>query len=183
MVRRATGIVLALVLALVASAACGNDTVGTEASRDQTRTTEGELDTTPAKEMLVARQKQATPDLAVGEARCPPRAELRKGAKFGCSVLVEELPAPYTVTVTDVDRGSKTAEYEFELTKAVVPTSKAVETVRQAWPDKSAKVDCGHGKVRLAEVGTTIECSVNDKDGFHSATVRVVDIQGNLAPA
>ena len=174
---------MVLALVLGASAACGNDTVEGTASRDETRTTEGALDTTPAREMLVAHQKQATPNLDVGEARCQTRAELRKGATFGCSVSVEGLPAPYTVTVTDVDRGARTAEYEFELTKAVVPTAKAVEVVRQSWADKDAKVDCGPGKVRLAEVGTTIECSVNDKDGFHSATVRVTDIQGNLAPA
>ncbi len=172
-----------LALALGASAACGNDTVDATASRDETRTTEGALDTTPAEQLLVARQKQATPDLNVGEARCQTRAELRKGAKFGCSVLVEGLPAPYTVTVTDVDRDAQTAEYEFELTKAVVATAKAVEAVRQSWADKNARVDCGPGKVRLAQVGTTIECSVNDNDGFHSATIRVVDIEGNLAPA
>ncbi len=182
MVRPPAAVVLALLLGV--GAACGNDTVdGSGASRDQTRTTEGELDTTPAEEMLVARQKRATPDLAVGEARCQTRAELRRGAKFGCSVSVEGLPAPYTVTVTDVDRDAKTAEYEFELTKAIVPNTRAAETVRQAWPDKGAKIDCGAGKVRLAEVGATIECSVNDNDGFHSATVKVVDIEGNLAPA
>jgi hypothetical protein len=174
-----------LTLLLGVAAACGNDTVdGTEsASEDETRTTEGALDTTAAEQQLVARQKQATPDLSVGEARCATRAELREGATFGCSVLVEGLPAPYTVTVTDVDRDAKTAEYEFELTKAIVATAKVVAVVKQSWPDQSAQVDCGPGKVRLAEPGTTIECSVNDKDGFHSATARVVDIQGNVARA
>ena len=180
MARRAAAVILALALGV--SVACGNDTVDGTGSGDGTRTTEGALDTTPAEEMLVARQKRATPDLSVGEARCQTRAELRKGATFGCSVEVEGLPAPYTVTVTDVDRDAKTAEYDFELTKAVVATAKAVEAVRQSWPDKNARVDCGPGKVRLAQVGTTIECSVNDNDGFHSATVRVVDIEGNLEP-
>jgi hypothetical protein len=177
--------VLAVLLVLVLAAlvaGCGNDTVdGTETRDDETRTTEGALDTTQAEQQLVARQKQATPDLNVGEARCVTRAELRRGATFGCSVMVEGLPAPYTVTVTDVDRDAKTAEYEFELTKAIVSTAKVRDAVKQSWADQSAQVDCGPGKVRLAEIGTTIECSVNDKDGFHSATVRVVDIQGNLA--
>jgi hypothetical protein len=179
--------VLAVLLVLVLAAlvaGCGNDTVdGTETRDDETRTTEGALDTTQAEQQLVARQKQATPDLNVGEARCVTRAELRRGATFGCSVMVEGLPAPYTVTVTDVDRDARTAEYEFELTKAIVSTAKVVGVVKQSWPDQSAQVDCGPGKVRLAEPGTTIECSVNDKDGFHSATARVVDIQGNVARA
>ncbi|HEV3402137.1 MAG TPA: DUF4333 domain-containing protein [Acidimicrobiales bacterium] len=180
MTRRCVAVLLGLLVVL--AAACGNDTVdGTESgSDDETRTTEGALDTTPAEQQLVARQRQATPDLNVGEARCHTRAELREGATFGCSVQVEGLPAPYTVTVTDVDRDAKTAEYEFELTKAIVSTAKARDAVKQSWPDQSAQVDCGFGKVRLAEIGTTIECSVNDKDGFHSATVRVVDIQGNV---
>jgi hypothetical protein len=180
--RRVAAVLLGLSLAL--GVACGNDTVdGTETERDETRTTEGALDTNPAEQQLVARQKQATPDLNVGEARCVTRAELREGATFGCSVMVEGLPAPYTVTVTDVDRDARTAEYEFELTKAIVATAKVVAVVKQTWPDQSAQVVCGHGKVRLAEVGTTIECSVNDKDGFHSATARVVDIQGNVERA
>jgi hypothetical protein len=180
MIRRAAVVVLGLVVML--GAACGNDTVdGTQSSDNETRTTEGALDTTQAEQQLVARQRQATPDLSVGEARCHTRAELREGATFGCSVQVEGLPAPYTVTVTDVDRDAKTAEYEFELTKAIISTAKVRDVVKQSWPDQSAQVDCGFGKVRLAEIGTTIECSVNDKDGFHSATVRVVDIQGNVA--
>lgn len=180
--RRAVGAVLTLLVLLLT--ACGNDTVdGTESNDDETRTTEGALDTTPAEQQLVALQKRATPDLNVTEARCPARAELRKGAKFGCSVLVEGLPAPYTVTVTDVDRGAKTAEYDFELTKAVVPTARILDAARQAWADKSAQFDCGPGKVRLQAPGSTIECSVNDRDGFHSVTLRVVDIEGKLAPA
>ncbi|HEX2274652.1 MAG TPA: DUF4333 domain-containing protein [Acidimicrobiales bacterium] len=179
MTRRAAAVVLGLLVTL--AAACGNDTVDGTESSDETRTTEGALDTTQAEQQLVARQKQATPDLNVGEARCATRAELRKGATFGCSVLVEGLPAPYTVTITDVDRDAKTAEYEFELTKAVVSLAKVLDVVKRTWGDQSARVECGPGKVRLAEVGTTIECSVNDKDGFHSATVRVVDIQGNVA--
>ena len=165
-------------------AACGNDTVdGSEDSSDQTRTTEGALDTTPAKQMLVARQKQATPDLSVGEARCPARAELRKGATFGCSVLVEGLPAPYTVTVTDVNRDAKTAEYRFELTKAVLSTAKLRDAVLQTLSDKSARVDCGPSKARLAAVDATVECSVTDSEGSRSATLRVVDIEGTVAPA
>ena len=168
-------------LALVT--ACGNDTVnGSGDSSDGPRTTEGALDTTEAERMLVARQKQANPDLSVGEARCPAHAELRKGATFGCSVLVEGLPAPYTVTVTDVNRSAKTAEYKFQLNRAVLSTAKLNEAMRQSLSDKSAKVDCGPGKARLAAVGATIECSITDGDGSRSGTLRVEDLEGKVTP-
>ena len=186
MLGRTGGRLAAVLIALLAVlAACGNDTVdGSEGSSDdETRTTEGALDTTPAEQTLVARQKQATPDLSVGEARCPGRVELRNGATFGCSVLVEGLPAPYTVTVTDVDRDAKTADFEFELTRAVLSTAKLRDAVLQTLSDKSAQVDCGPGKARLAAVDAIIECSVTDKEGSRSATLRVVDIEGKVEPA
>ena len=181
--RRLTAVLFAAVVLL---GACGNDTVdGSEdtPSGGQTRTTEGALDTAPVKPELVSRQKQLSPDLSVGEVRCPARVELRSGVTFGCSVLVEGLPAPWTITVKDVDRGAKTAEYEYELTKAVLSTAKLNDVAKKS--EKGAEADCGGGsKARLAEVGSTIICTITDSDGLaRSIKLKVDDIRGNVSPA
>jgi hypothetical protein len=178
--------VLGTAVALTLMAACGNDTVdsGDDSSSDgQTRTTEGALDTAPVKPELVNRQKQISPDLAVGEARCPARVELNEGVTLGCSVQVEGLPAPWTVTVTDVNKGAKTAEYEYELTKAVLSTARLNAAASRS--EGGLPADCGGGsKARLQEVGTTIVCTITDLNGLaRSILMRVDDVQGNVSPA
>jgi len=172
--------------AVLVLSACGNDTVdgGDDTpSGGKSRTTEGALDTAPVKPELVSRQKKISTDLAVGDARCPARVELRKGITFGCSVMVEGLPAPWTVTVKSVNSGAKTAEYEYELTKAVLSTAKLNDAAKKA--EGGAEADCGGGsKARLVAVGSTIICTLTGSDGLaRSIKLRVDDIQGNVSPA
>lgn len=185
---RAAGrrIAVTLCTAVLLLGACGNDTIDADddtPTGGRPRTTEGALDTSSVKPELVNRQRQISPDLTVGEARCPARVELKKGIEFGCSVLVEGLPAPWTITVEDVDRGAKTAEYSYELTKAVLSTAKLNDVARQS--EKGLQADCGGGsKARLAPVGSTVVCTVTDSNGLaRSILLRVDDVQGKISPA
>ncbi|MFN2609150.1 MAG: DUF4333 domain-containing protein [Acidimicrobiales bacterium] len=162
--------------------ACGSGGSGASSGPSNSRPGDPVLDTSAVKQALVAKQRQATPDLAVTEARCPPTVALRKGVTFGCSVVVEDLPAPYTVTLTSVDTAAKTAQYDLKPTELVLSTAKVLDAAR-AQAKAGDQLDCGTGNARLATVGTIVECAATNAAGSRSITFRVADPTGKLVPA
>ena len=126
--------------------------------------------------------KDQFPDVRVGGIACPSGVKLTAGRSFECTADMEGAQLPITVTLTHVDKDEYTSS--FKLTKALIDTDRAVEELRSNLPDKvnlelaSATVDCGGPRVRVVEVGGTIECTVSNGNARHVVRVVIEDVAG-----
>jgi hypothetical protein len=59
--------------------------------------------TADVERLLVSTQKRKSPRLRVGTASCPEQVRLANGTTFTCTVRIEGVSAPYSVTLRDVD--------------------------------------------------------------------------------
>ena len=138
------------------------------------------VDTAEVESLLVATQRRASPEFTVGQASCPDQVAVSEGVTFNCTVLVEGVPAPYVVTFADVNSRSQTGRYDLRPAKAILSVPKLVELVKSLATDPAARVDCGPAKVRVADVGTTLECRLTDTRGDLTVNLRVDDIEGKV---
>lgn len=118
---------------------------------------------------LVLKAKERSPRLTVGKATCPPDVTARAGESFVCSVEVEGQPARYNVTISEI-LGNQ-AQYDFRPLQAIIDLSTVVDFLKSRLDERwrTAKIDCGQAKVRLADIGATIDCTV-----FDGATTRYI---------
>ena len=58
--------------------------------------------TADVERLLVSTQKRKSPRLQVGAASCPEQVRLANGTNFTCTVQIEGVSAPYSVTLRDV---------------------------------------------------------------------------------
>lgn len=161
---RAAG-VLALVLAACGAAASGPPTVNA-----------GEVE-----RLLVQRQKERNPSLRVGGAECPTGIAARAGVSFRCTVDVEDQPAPFTVTLSEV-LGRERVRYDFRPLQAVVDVVGTANFLRgQLEGDwRSAAIDCGASRARVVNVGTVIDCTVVKPAATRHIQAIVEDIDGTV---
>lgn len=120
------------------------------------------------------------PGLQVGSIACPGQVKLTAGRTFECTADVEGAQLPITVTLTHVDIDKGVYDSSFEPTKALVNTDKAVKELQSSLPVElvDATVDCGT-RVRVVEVGGTIECTVSKGNERHVVRVVVEDVSGS----
>jgi hypothetical protein len=111
---------------------------------------------------LVLRAKERLSRLTIGKARCPADVAARVGETFECSVDVEGQRARYNVTISEI-LGNE-AQYDFRPAQAIVEPSAVADFIKNRLDEhwKTARIDCGQAKVRLADVGATIDCTVFD---------------------
>lgn len=141
-----------------------------------------ELDIAAVEEKLVSEQEATSPDLEVGEASCPNEVTPEEGATFECTVDVEGVDAPYTVTVTGLEDGDDSAHFEFEPSRPIIDVSKVVEFIRSQLNEGVGDVEvaCGDEAVIVTDVGSTIDCSVSDGTTTEDVQILVKDLQGTV---
>jgi hypothetical protein len=126
--------------------------------------------------------KDRFPEVRVGSIACPSGVKLTEGRTFECTADMEGAQLPIMVTLTHVDKEDYTSD--FKLTKALIYTDRVVEELRSNLPVEvrfepaSATVDCGSPRVRVVEVGGTIECTVSKGDARHVVRVVIEDVAG-----
>jgi hypothetical protein len=114
-------------------------------------------------ELQVAlKAKERAPRLTVGKATCPTDVAARVGESFECSVDIEGQRARFTVTIAEIL--GKQVQFDIRPAQAIIDLSTVTDFLRSRLDDhwKTAKIDCGQAKVRLADVGATIDCTVFD---------------------
>jgi hypothetical protein len=128
--------------------------------------------------------KDRYPDVRVGSIACPSEVRLTAGRSFECTADMDGAELPITVTLTHVDSDKGEYDVSFEPAKALIDTDKAVEELQSSMPFgvtvelASATVDCGTPRVRVVEVGGTIECTVSNGDTRHVVRVVIEDVAG-----
>jgi hypothetical protein len=137
----------------------------------------GGSDTVDPARMAAAAAKglrEPFPDLRVGAVSCPKGVKLAEGATFQCTADVAGAQLPITVTLSHVNTGSGDYDYDFHLDKALIDIDKAVKQIESSLPTQAANatVDCGKPRVRVVEVGGTIECTISE--GGQSQVIHVV---------
>ncbi|MDQ4096730.1 MAG: DUF4333 domain-containing protein [Actinomycetota bacterium] len=169
MARLPSHLTAAVLLALVA---CG----GGDAGATRTR----QIDSEEVEALVVQRQKERHPGFRVGTATCPGDLQARAGETFTCTVDIEGQMARINVTVAEV-LGSE-VRYELRPSDAIVDVAGVAAFVRSRlepeWRD--ARVDCGQSKVRIAAVGSAVECTVFNGTSTRYIQAVVEDRDGSV---
>jgi hypothetical protein len=127
-------------------------------------------------------QEEATPDLDVSDATCPDD-EPEEGATIECTVAIDGVEAPYTVTFTSVDDDG--AKFDIAPARAIVSTEKTVDAIagefeKQGFP--GVEVDCGEKAVIVDDPGSVFTCDVSQEGSPPvKATVTIEDLDGNIS--
>jgi hypothetical protein len=119
------------------------------------------------------------PDIPVSSVTCPDGVKLAQGVTFECTAQLEGVQLPVKVTITQVDLGKGTYDYDMKPTKNVLIPEGIVESIKAGLRDQgfpNAKVDCGTERYRVVEVGGAIECIVSA--GGERRVVRAVSDEG-----
>jgi hypothetical protein len=175
---REVALTCAAIAAAAALAGCGGS--GGRAKTAHTPTTARAVDTQEVERLLIATQKRASPDFDVRDASCPARVVVTEGATFQCTVVVEGVVAPYTITLKDVNGDRKTGGYDLRPAKAILSVPKIVDFVKSSATDPNARVDCGPQRVKVLDPGSTFDCRLTDATGDHTVTLRVDDVTGKV---
>lgn len=126
--------------------------------------------------------KERNPGLPVGAVACPEAIKIVEGATFQCTVEMEGVQAPFSVTVTDVDASAGTFNTDWKPTKAILVIDPIVKHLKSRLQNQApnATVDCGTAPVRIVEVGSAIECTISE--GSNRLVVRgvVEDVNGSV---
>ena len=138
------------------------------------------IDTEEVERLIVDTQRKASPDFNVGAASCPEHVAVSTGGSFQCTVMVDGVVAPYTVTPENVNTQTKTGTFNVRPAKAILSVPKLVDSVKRLATDPAAKVDCGPSRVLVLDAGTTVDCQLTDNQGTHTVTLRVEDTQGKV---
>lgn len=126
-------------------------------------------------------QEKVTPDLDVADATCPDKADMKVGSTIACSVTVEGVVAPYTVTFTSV--GDDKADFHIAPAKAIMSVDKVVTFLQQQASDQGlgdVDVDCGDAAIIVQDPGTTFSCTLSQGSKSQDVTLLVKDLDGTV---
>jgi hypothetical protein len=166
-----------LVIALlVLLAACGAERPSPAPARDEL------VGTADVERLLVSTQKRKSPRLRVGTASCPDQVRLANGTEFTCTVRIEGVQAPYSVTLRDVDGAGTGGRFALQPAKPIIDVTRIVGLIRSKLQPtaRGADVRCGTHKVRVVEIGGTIGCSITLGDAVQKVTAVVKDRKGTV---
>ena len=141
---------------------------------------ENQYDAGKVESILKDGQKDKLRGLPMGDATCPKDVELKEGVTFRCTLVIAGEPAPYKVTLTNVDADKVTVTSE--PAKALIPTALVLDFVRrQLSPSLQDKpLTCGDDKLLIVDPGTKIGCVITIDGKENQITLRVKDTQGNV---
>ena len=171
---------LVAIALLVLLAACGG------AERPSPAPDRDELvGTADVERLLVSTQKRKSPNLRVGAASCPDQVRLANGTMFTCTVQIEGVPAPYSVTLRDVDAAGTGGRFALEPAKPIIDVTRIVSLIRSKLQPtaRAATVRCGAPgapKVRVVEIGASIGCTITLGDAVQKVTAVVKDLKGTV---
>jgi hypothetical protein len=139
---------------------------------------QGTVDPARISASLTRWMKEQYPNLRVGGVDCPGGIKPVEGAAFECTADIEGARLPVAVTITHV--AADNYDVSFKRTKALVSTDRAVKELQSKLPVDlaDATVDCGTPRIRVVEVGGTIDCTI--ANGGEQQVVRGVvdDVDG-----
>ncbi|KQW53249.1 hypothetical protein ASC77_02850 [Nocardioides sp. Root1257] len=127
-------------------------------------------------------QQDVTPDLDVSDASCPDDSDPEKGASIECTVTIEGVEAPYTVTFTTVTDDD--VKFDIAPAQAIISTDKVVDYLLQQATDQGladAEADCGDDAVIVQDPDTTFGCTLLFGDDSQDVTLRVKDLDGTVS--
>ena len=138
--------------------------------------------TADVERLLVSTQKRKSPKLRVGMASCPDQVRLANGTTFTCTVQIEGVSAPYSVTLRDVDAAGTGGRFALEPAKPIIDVTRIVSLIRGKLQStaRAATVRCGTAKVRVVEVGASIACTITLGDAVQKVTAEVRDLKGTV---
>ena len=158
--------VLPVLAAAAVLAACANNNIYSAEALEQ---------------VVVDSQDGKTGDLEVGGATCPDDVALEGGVTVECTIELEGVDAPYSVTLDDVE--AEEVAITVEPLRVVIPAADAAAFVTENLQDEVATADvtCGDGEaVILAETGDTIACTVAIGSETRDVELEVVDEDGTV---
>ena len=168
---RAAALASILAAALLSGACGGSEVEGASRTVDREQV-EG---------LLRQRQTERNPRLRVQSASCPDGVAARAGETFECIVVIEGVQAPFTVTIAEV-LGDQ-VRYDLRSRLAIVDVVGVADFIRSRLEESwraTARVDCGNVKVRLVEVGGTVDCTVTNGTQTRSIQAVVEDRDGTF---
>ena len=143
--------------------------------------------TADVERLLVSTQKRKSPNLRVGAASCPDQVRLANGTVFTCTVQIEGVPAPYSVTLRDVDAtGTGTGgRFALEPAKPIIDVTRIVGLIRSKLQPtaRATTVRCGAPgapKVRVVEIGASIGCTITLEDAVQKVSAVVKDLKDTV---
>jgi hypothetical protein len=179
-VPRARWTVAGLAVAALLLAACRPDADpdGGKAPRPEVRT----VGTGRVEELLVSTQKRKSPKLRVGRASCPEAVKLADGTRFRCTLEIERVRAPYSVTLTGVDPARGTGRFSVAPAKPIIDVTRIVALIRSKLQStaRAATVSCGRARVRVLDVGSAVSCTVRLGAAVQKVTAVVKDRTGTV---
>lgn len=125
-------------------------------------------------------QEDVTPDMDVTDPTCPDD-DPEEGATIECTVTIEGVEAPYSVTFTEVTDDN--AKFDIEPAQAIISTDKVVDFLQGQLEDQGLGdlgVDCGDAAVLVQDPDTTFECTLGQGADAQVVTLRVTDLDGNV---
>jgi len=127
-------------------------------------------------------QQKVTPDLDVSDASCPDDSDPEEGASIDCTVTIEGVEAPYTVTFTSVSDDD--VKFDIAPAQAIISTDKVVDYLVQEATDQGladADADCGEDPVIVQDPDTTFGCTLSFGEESQDVMLRVKDLDGTVA--
>lgn len=130
---------------------------------------------------LVSLQEEKSPDLDVGEASCPDEVDLTQGSTFECTVEIEGVEAPYSVTLTKDDPEGNSGSFDIKPAKAIIDGSIVADFIRdQVDAGSGVEIECGDERVIIADVGETFDCTISNGQQSQTVTMVVKDLDGTV---
>jgi hypothetical protein len=172
---------LVALLLLVLVASCG----GPERPAKAPPPPDELVGTADVERLLVSTQKRKSPRLRVGAASCPDQVRLANGTTFTCTVRIEGVSAPYSVTLRDVGAAGTGGRFALAPAKPIIDVTRIVSLIRgKLQPTaRGAQVRCGAPgapRVRVAEIGGRIGCTITLGDAVQKVTAEVKDLKGTV---
>jgi hypothetical protein len=144
--------------------------------------TGGGYDPADVADQVQKAQQDATPDLDVSDAVCPDDSKPKEGGTIECTVTIEGVDAPYTVTFTTVTDDN--VKFDIAPAQAIISTQKVMDYLVQEATDQGlgdAEADCGEDAVLVQDPDTTFGCTLYFGEESQDVTLRVKDLDGTVA--
>lgn len=127
-------------------------------------------------------QEDVTPDLEVSDATCPDDVDLEEGTEFECTISIEGVEAPYTVTITDV--GDTSAHYDIDPARSIISVDKVVEFIQGEAAGQGLEgvtVECGDEAIIVQDPKTTFPCTLTTDGQTQDITMLIKDLDGTVS--